>query len=157
MDRLLGPLLTEAERAAVLAEAERLRLLPLPWRHQGCTERGADCRGFLWLAIARGLRATRGALQKPRADYGLTPFNGKLRAGLVEWLGEPIKGDPQPGDIVTMHWTGDAHHVAMVTTHPHYGLGLIHADNTAAGGPRVVAHGWDPEVWERRFIEGFRP
>lgn len=156
MDRLLGAPLTDSERSAVLMEAERLRLLPLPWRHQGCTERGADCRGFVWLAVAGGVRPTRGDIPKPRSDYGRTPFNGKLRAGIVEWLGDPITEAPQPGDVVTMRVTGDAHHVALVTAHPHHGLGLIHADNKATGGPRVVAHGWD-YVWQRRFIEAWRP
>lgn len=156
MTRLLGAPLSAAEREAVFAEAERLRLLPLRWRHQGCTERGADCRGFVWLAFAGGLRETRGEIQKPRSDYGRTPYKQQLRAGLIDWLGEPIKEPLQPGDVVLLRWVGEAHHVALVIPHDFYGIGLIHADNTAPGGPRVVAHGWD-YVWDRRFIEAFRP
>jgi cell wall-associated NlpC family hydrolase len=153
--RLLGEPLTDTERALVIVEARAL--LGVAWKHKGRTERGLDCLGLIWLALVRALAVSRqAALIKPRNDYGRTPFNGHLRAGLIEWLGPPIKTAPKPGDIITMVWTGDEHHVAIVVPHPFHGLGLIHADNTAAGGPRVVEHGWD-YLWDRRFVEAFRP
>lgn len=154
MNRLLGEPLTETERAQLIVEARQL--LGVEWRHKGRTERGLDCLGLIWLALARVLASSRGErMAKPRNDYGRTPFNGHLRAGLIEWLGAPINGRPAPGDIVTMRWVDDAHHVAIVTPHRFHRIGLIHADNTATGGPRVVEHGWD-YVWERRFIEAWR-
>ena len=55
-----------------------------------------------------------------------------------------------------MRWTGDAHHVGLIVPHPQREFGLIHADNTAAGGPRVVEHGID-KFWRRRILEWWRP
>lgn len=154
-DRLLGPPFNDRGRAIMLAEARKL--LGTPWRHQGRTTRGIDCLGFVWFTLARTVLRLHGLdLPLPRSDYGRTPHNGKLREGLILWLGEPV-GEPQPCDIVTLKRAGEeAHHVAIVTPHPHHGLGLIHADNGAAGGPRVVEHGWD-EQWDRCFVEAFRP
>lgn len=155
MNRILGEPLIDDERALIVTEARRL--LDIPWRHKGRTERGLDCLGLVWLALSRALLAARGEpLPLPRNDYGKTPFNGHLRAGLIEWLGDPITGLPEPGDVATFRWTGDAHHVGIVVPHPFHRVGLIHADNTATGGPRVVEHGWD-YLWERRFIEAWRP
>jgi cell wall-associated NlpC family hydrolase len=155
LNRILGGPLTDAERALLVTEARRL--LGIPWKHKGRTERGLDCLGLIWLALSRTLLVVRDqALPLPRNDYGKTPFNGHLRAGLVEWLGPPVAGQPEAGDIITVRWVGDAHHVAIVGPHPHRRVGLIHADNTATGGPRVVEQGWD-YLWDRRFIEAFRP
>lgn len=159
MTRLLGPPLTDAERAVVLTEAHKL--LGVRWRHKGRTERGVDCIGSVYLTLARALLALRGLiLPLPRDDYGRTPFNRQLRAGLIDWLGDPFLIDdshaPLPGDVVTLRWTGEEHHVAMVVPHPFYGIGLIHADNTATGGPRVVEHGVDA-LWRSALVEAFRP
>lgn len=155
---LIWPPLNVAERAVMFDEGRNL--LDVPWRHKGRTTKGVDCIGLVYLTLARTLARCRGQrLPKPRDDYGRTPFNRQLRAGLIDWLGEPIIGDPMPGDIVTISWIGDEHHVAIVVPHPFYGRGLLHADNTAGGvkGPRVVEHGWDPVVWDRRVLEGWRP
>jgi cell wall-associated NlpC family hydrolase len=149
MSRHLGPPLTDAEREIVFATARGD--VGEPWKHKGRSDRGRDCIGWLrqWFLPVRDIPDT-------RLDYGRTPHNGKLRAGLIEYLGDPISGPMQPGDVVTMHWTGDAHHVGLIVPHPFRGLGLIHADNTATGGPRVVEHGIDKH-WRRRIIEWWRP
>ena len=152
---LIDPPLTPEEREGMFSHARALK--GTPWRHQGHTERGVDCLGFVWLVLYRTVLASRGVkLPMPRTDYGRTPHNNKLHDGLVEWLGDPVTDAPRPGDVAVLRWTGDAHHVAIVVPHPFHGLGLIHADNSAAGGPRVVEHGWD-YVWDRRFVEAFRP
>lgn len=151
MDRVLGPPLTDAERAALHAEARKL--LGVRWRHKGRTERGLDCLGLLWLPMSRVVRSLRGiALPRPADDYGRTPYNRRLRAELTHWLGDPVPLDQ--ADVVSMRWTGEEHHVGLVVPHHFHRRGLIHADNTAAGGRRVVEHGMD-DLWERRLIEGW--
>lgn len=151
-DRLLGPPLTEAERALVRAEARFL--LGTPWRHKGRTARGVDCVGFPRLLLGRVLKETRG-LRLPAIpdNYGRTPHNQRLRREICAWLGDPVHLDQ--ADLVTMTWNHEAHHVGLLVPHPFYGVGVIHADNTAAGGPRVVEHGVD-HVWRHRFVEGWR-
>ena len=97
-------------------------------------------------------------MPQTRLDYGRTPYNDRLREGMVEYLGEPVAGPPLPGDVVMMRTTGPAHHVGLIVPHWHYGIGLIHADNSAPGeaGGRVVEHGVDVH-WQARFLEWFRP
>lgn len=149
--RLLGPPLDDAEREQLLANARAM--LGMPWRHKGRRASGADCIGFLRLLIG-----TIRHIPETRMDYGRTPHNGKLRAGMCEYLGEPVTGPMQPCDIVTMRWSGEAHHVGMIVPHWYHGVGLIHADNTAPGeaGGRVIEHGIDA-AWRRRILEWWRP
>lgn len=158
MARLVGDEpFNDAERAAMYASARSL--VGLEFRHQGRTAKGADCIGFGWLLMAPVVLQFRGIeLPKPRADYGRTPWNQKLRAEMILYLGEPVAGEPRPGDYVTLRWRGEEHHVAMLLPHPERPLGIIHADNRAAGpqGPRVVEHGVD-EAWRKRFVEWWRP
>jgi hypothetical protein len=158
MERLLGDPLTDAERAVMFIHAREL--VGTPYKGKGRTEKAVDCLGAVWLVLYRTLLETRGILlPKPRDDYGRTPFNRQLRAGLVEWLGPPVAlraKDLRPGDIPTMRWTGEEHHVGLIVPHPFHPYGIVHADNGATGGPRVVEHGCDA-VWRQRFIEGFRP
>ncbi len=157
MTRLIGDTaFTDAERAVLFEEAHRL--IGTPWRHQGRTERGADCIGYVWLVFARTLLRTRGTvLEMARADYGLTPAVDKLRYELDRFAGPAVDDAPQAADVVSIRWRGDEHHLAIVVPHP-YGLGLIHADNTAAGpqGRRVVYHRMGPE-WLCRIAEVRRP
>jgi hypothetical protein len=149
MSRLLGEPFSDSEREQLLANARAM--LDMPWRHKGTRTSGADCVQFLRLAFnsIRPIPAT-------RMDYGRTPHNGKLESGLTEYLGPPAHGPMQPCDIVTMRWTGEAHHVGLIVPHWHYGIGLIHADNTATGGPRVVEHGID-KFWRQRILQWWRP
>lgn len=146
--RTVDPL-SEAERAAFIAAARAM--MNWPWRHQGRTERGIDCLGFVKLAIST-VRAV-----VDREGYGRTPYNRQLRASLVEHFGPPV-ADLQPADIVSMAWTGEERHLAIVTDYPE-GLGLIHCYARAPGGRsggRVVEHRLD-ESWRRNIIEAFRP
>lgn len=153
MTRLIGEApFTDGERALLIAEARKL--LGMPWRHQGRRERAADCIGFVWLALQK-VRP----IPDTRIDYGRTPYLAKLREGLIEYLGPPVSGEPRPGDVVTIAWgNGQDQHLALVVDHPEYGIGLLHADNNAAGtkGPRVVEHGIDAH-WRRRITGIWRP
>lgn len=149
MSRHLGPLLIDAEREIVFANANAM--LGTPYKHKGRKAKGIDCIGFLFL-IFQSVRE----IPPTRLDYGRTPHNGKLRAGLIDYLGEPVTGPMCAGDVVTMRWTDDAHHVGLIVPHPQREFGLIHADNRASGGPRVVGHGIDKH-WQNRIIEWWRP
>lgn len=148
--RLLGPPLTDDERAAFVAGM--IARVGLPWRHKGRREDAADCIGHVYLELAK-LRP----LPPTRLDYGRTPHNRKLRAGLIDYLGDPV-ADLQTGDIVTLRGAGEEHHVGVLVPHPDYPLGLVHAYAKAPGpeGPRVIYHGLDAR-WRGRIVEGFRP
>lgn len=123
------------------------------WAHQGRRSWRMDCIGLIVLsfaAIGRNLR--------DRTDYGLRPSQKKLRTELFQHFGEPVDS-MQPGDIVTLRWTGEENHVAIVTDHPE-GLGLIHcwrnSPGEPSGGGRVVEHRLD-NYWRSRIVEVFRP
>lgn len=152
MSRLIGDApFTQEEREALIQHARTF--IGKPWKHQGRRDAGADCIGWVWMFI-QGVRQA----PTPRIDYGRTPSLGKLRAGLIEYLGLPVQGPPTPGDIVTLVWKSEEQHLALVTPHPAYGVGLLHADNHAPGlqGPRVVEHGID-RYWRRRITGVWRP
>lgn len=157
-DRILGAPFTDMERAAVVVAARKR--LGMRWRHQGRRDTAADCIGYAWLVFS-DVRV----LPAPRTDYGRTPSMRKLWQGMVDHFGEPAwKGkratmdDLRVADVVTLRWTGEEQHLAIVTDHPGYGFGLIHADNHAPGqaGPRVVEHGLSDD-WLRRITGVFRP
>lgn len=146
--RTLGPPFTPEETAQVLANARAM--LGWEWKHQGRTHKGIDCLGLVALAV--------GAVRpvQDRRGYGRTPYSRALRASLVEQMGPPVD-DLQPADIVTMKWTGEERHVAIVSDHPE-GLGLIHCYSHAPGGQsggRVIEHRLSPE-WRKLIVEGFR-
>jgi hypothetical protein len=123
------------------------------WAHQGRRHDRMDCIGLLVLSMG----AT-GRLLRDRTDYGMTPHLRKLRAELIQQIGPPVT-DPCPGDVVTLRWSGEERHVAIVTDHPE-GLGLIHCWRAAPGAPvgggKVVEHRLD-EQWRRRIVDVFRP
>lgn len=139
--------LSDDERRALITAARSL--LGTPWKHQGRTTRGTDCIGYVGMAMAMVRQ-----IPPPPIGYGRQPTQRRLRAGLVERFGEPVKRDPIPADLVTIKWGkhGEERHLALVTDHPSYGIGLIHADNTACGGGRVVEHGVDA-WWRSRIVE----
>lgn len=154
--RILGDPFTDAEKEAVIEAARAF--LGCPWRHQGRRRTGIDCLGLVALSYG----SVRPVVD--RSGYGRTPYNGALRASLVEHFGPPVASRPvalsdlQPGDLVTMRWTGEEQHVAIVTPHPH-GLGLIHSYASAPGqyaGGQVVEHRITPD-WLALIHEVFRP
>lgn len=147
----LIPELSPEQRIAFVAAARGFS--GAAWAHQGRRAHRMDCLGLAvlsFLAIGVALR--------DRTDYGLRPHNRKLSAEMREHFGVPVQ-DLQLADIVTLRWTGEEHHVAIVTDHPH-GIGLIHcwrnSPGAPAGGGRVVEHGIDA-AWRGRIVEIFRP
>jgi hypothetical protein len=91
-------------------------------------------------------------------DYGRHPYNRTMQTRLTEWFGPAVDRAPIPGDCVTLRWTGEEHHVAMVTDHPDHRIGIIHCYAGAPGEAkgRVVEHGMDA-VWLRRIVEVYSP
>lgn len=157
MSRAVEPL-TADQRTAFIASARGF--MGATWRHQGRLPTHMDCLGLVALSlVAAGIPIT------DRQGYGRTPYNRQLSASLTEHFGAPVVVGAadwrllQPGDIVTMQWTGEARHVAIVTDHPE-GLGLLHAYANAPGAPsgggKVVEHRLSPD-WASRVAEGFRP
>ena len=157
MTRSVSPL-TADQRAAFLAAARSFR--GARWRHQARLPRCMDCLGLIALSFhAIGVPVT------DRKGYGRDPYNRQLDTSLREHFGAPVVVGPeqwrllQPGDIVTLQWTGEARHVAIVSDHPE-GLGLIHswanAPGAPGGGGAVVEHRLSPD-WARRIVEGYRP
>ena len=67
-------------------------MLGTPYKHKGCRLNGTDCIGFLFL-----LFSTVRAVPKTSLDYGRTPHNGKLRAGLIDYLGQPAAAHATAG------------------------------------------------------------
>lgn len=123
------------------------------WGHAKRLPQKMDCLGLGELSIA----AVRPIPRAPK-DYGRLPHNKRLSAGLTEYLGEPITGAPRPGDVVTLRWTGEENHVAIVVDHPDRPFGLIHCDMHAPGSERgrVIEHGAD-QHWCRRIVQVWRP
>lgn len=142
-----------AMREAVIAAARSF--IGCPWRHQGRTERGMDCIGMVSLAFRKAGITPPG----DRIDYGRRPHNKRLSAGLTDHFGEPVSdGSLMAGDVVTMRWSGEENHVALVTDHPH-GLGVIHCYAFAPGGARggrVIEHRLSND-WRNRIVEVWRP
>lgn len=123
------------------------------WAHQGRRPDRMDCIGLLVLAMA-----VAGRMLRDRTDYGMTPHRRKLRSELIDQIGPPVDA-PAPGDVVTLKWSGEERHVAIVTDHPE-GLGLIHCWRSAPGAPigggKVVEHRMDA-YWRSRIVDVFRP
>lgn len=112
-----------------------------------------DCIGLVALSFA-----AIGIALRDRTDYGLQPSQRKLAMELRSHFGDPV-GDLSPGCLVTLRWSGEERHVAIVTDHPE-GLGLIHcwrnAPGAPAGGGKVVEHRMDAS-WRSRIVEVFKP
>lgn len=149
--RILGEPFTEEERMIVLQHARSL--LGKPWGHQGRGPRRYDCIGLLWVSVG----AVRELPPTP-VDYGRHPYNKTLQTRLTQWLGPAVSRAPIPGDAISLKWTGEEHHVALVTDHPDRGLGVIHCYAGAPGEAkgRVVEHGMD-SAWLRRIVEVYSP
>jgi hypothetical protein len=147
--RAIGPLLTDDERQAFIAEARTYVAEAVRFRHQGRSRHGVDCAGLLLASMA--------AIGRPIADleaYGREPLGGGLRAMLVANLGEAIpKAEMQPGDVALMRFRGEPSHVGLLGDYLYGGLSLIH---TFAQIRKVVEHRLDSE-WNDYILEVFRP
>jgi cell wall-associated NlpC family hydrolase len=145
------PELTDEQRHEFVAAARRFA--GARWAHQGRRPGRMDCLGLVVLSLAEV-----GILVQDRTDYGRTPYNRRLRTELSSLFGDPVS-NLSTGHIVTLRWSSEAHHVAIVTDHPE-GLGLIHcwanAPGSPIGGGRVVEHRLDAG-WRHRIVEVFRP
>lgn len=149
MSRIVAPL-TDAQRAEFLAVLRSH--LGARWGHQGRRASRMDCIGLVVLSLQ-----DIGVKLEDRTDYGRTPSQRRLSAALTAHFGEPVC-DLQPGDVVTMRWTGEENHVAVITDHPH-GLGVIHCYAIAPGGKpggRVIEHRLSPD-WRDLILEAWRP
>lgn len=147
--RAIGPLLTDDERQAFIAEARTYVAEAVRFRHRGRSRHGVDCAGLLLASMA--------AIGRPIADleaYGREPLGGGLRAMLVANLGEAIpKAEMQPGDVALMRFRGEPSHVGLLGDYLYGGLSLIH---TFAQIRKVVEHRLDSE-WNDYILEVFRP
>lgn len=150
MTRVIGPPLTDVERAQFIAAA--WALLGVRFRHMGRSARGVDCAGTVLVALL--------AVGRPFNDnngeaYGREPHNQTLRKMLVENLGQPI-GEVcymRAGDVPLMAFEGEPSHVAILGDYLYGGLSVIHA---YAQIKRVVEHRLD-ETWLARITEVWRP
>jgi cell wall-associated NlpC family hydrolase len=140
------PPLTPEQRLALVAAARSL--VGTPFRHQGRTRRGCDCIGLVVLSFA-----LIGLAGRDRTDYGKQPAKRKLAQALEDNFGPP-HGEPlEPGDIVAMEWGAEEAHVALVSDHPDWGLGLIHSYASAG---KVIEHGLIPQHLDLITLR-FRP
>lgn len=152
MSRAIGAAFTDDERAAFIAAARSFLASnegqPARFAHQARRADRMDCIGLLVLSLLK--------IGKPvnnRTDYGRAPSRGKLHESMAEHFGTAVDDAPRPGDVVTLAWTEEECHVAIVVDHPARGIGFVHC-YLAAG--KVIEHGVD-ETWRRRIIGVFRP
>ena len=124
--------------------------LDVKFRHQGRTEQGLDCIGFLFVA-ARDCGMLEGATGNSEFDftaYKRRPDSDLLRTKLREYLVAVPKNQARAGDIVFFsddEWV----HVGILT--PRFGMGLIHAYVLAR---KVVEHPYNDE-WRARTAQVF--
>lgn len=146
MSRAIGRLLTVKQREAFIAAA--FGYLGVRFRHQGRSLRGVDCAGL----VAVGLAAI-GRHYDDVPAYSREPQHQGLREAMIANLGEPVS-EMQAGDVAMMAFNGGPpSHVGIVTDHPDYKFGLLHA---YAINKKVVFHGIDAE-WMGRIVEVYRP
>lgn len=142
-------MLTDAERAALIAEARSY--IGTPFRHRGRSRRCIDCLGLVVLSFA-----AIGYDIRDRKSYGKFPQRDGLREELIARFGQPVD-TLQVGDVVSMRWHDEGgvpmvNHVGILTDYLHGGFGLIHA---LASERRVVEHRL-AGPWPGRIVEGFR-
>lgn len=130
--------------ADVIAAARTL--LGVPWVHQGRTRAGVDCAGVLQLTAA-----ALGLSDYDVKGYARTPTGDSLERALR--AAGCVPGPMTSGAVALMRWPRAEvpQHVALVTEHPHHGLGLLHA-YSAVG--RVIEHGLDAK-WRRRVVSAW--
>ena len=122
--RVLGPALTDAERAAFIAAARSY--IGTRWKHQGRDRRGIDCGGL----VLASLRDIGKPVEDASKGYGREPYRHSMEAVCALNLGEPVS-EPynlRPGDVALFRVGRAApNHVGIVGDYVHGGLSLIHA------------------------------
>lgn len=100
-------------------------MLGTPWRHQGRKPWAVDCLGLVILSLrAAGWSRT---VEVP-ARYGREPWDDRLRGGLRDHFGDPIRDAWAMGDIALVRWgNGEPSHVGILADYVHGGLSIIHA------------------------------
>jgi hypothetical protein len=140
--------MTPAERQVRIFIAHARSLKGARWRHRGRKPWALDCVGLLVLSA----RAA-GWPFADEAHYGREPWEGRLRAALVDRLGEPVDKPWQPGDVALVRWRpGEPTHVAIMGDYPYGGLSLIHCENVNG----CVEHALD-DRFVQCIVEVFRP
>lgn len=147
--RTIGEALTPEETAAFIAAARRCVKAKVRFRHMGRDPKlGLDCAGLAQWAIQQVGRPVWDI-----AAYSREPHKDGLRQAMIKNLGEPIKGDLRPGDVVLMRFEGDPKHVGIIGDHPHGGLSIIHTYGTVK---RVVEQRMDSSL-PFEIVEAYRP
>lgn len=127
----------------VLVRAAR-RCLGTSFRHQGRQPgRGLDCAGVIVCAARQCGLATYDVDNYARLPRGDAMQRHLAAAG----LGVVDLAAALPGDVLLMHFTREAQHLALVTDR-----GILHAYQQIG---RVVEHRLD-ETWRRRIVAAYR-
>ncbi|MGH9769561.1 MAG: NlpC/P60 family protein [Blastocatellia bacterium] len=130
-----------ATRAEFVAECRRL--LSVPWRHQGRSEKGVDCVGLLVLpAIRLGiLRPDQDVNNYQRAPHGdrLDCLLHQHCRRLGDWK------EAKEADILAIKYFNQPQHVMVVTGpyDPRWGWYVIHAFGNDAMPGKVIEHRLD--------------
>lgn len=115
----------------------------IPFRHQGRSDAGLDCAGLV-VRIAAAI----GADYVDVSGYSRRPSNGVLQNALdMQPCLERIYGEPQPGDVLLMRFTGEPQHLAILA-----GQTIIHA---LLQSGKVSEHDFD-DLWKSRVVRVYR-
>lgn len=133
----------------VLFVAAARALRGTPWRHRGRKTWAIDCIGLLAVAAEVAQLAFR-----DETRYGREPWEDRLRKGLQERFGAPLRPDQiQAADVLLIRWRGgEPSHVAIAADHPQGGLSMVHAHNVAGVTECRIAHPFDKVI-----VEVYRP
>lgn len=152
-ERRLGPPLTDAERAALLASA--MSLLGVPWKHMGRqgmgygTQTGLDCLG----AVKRVLFDI-GRQTEDRASYNRTAPPADLLATLDAWMGARVTGPAVgPWHVVHVPFGRNYQHVGLTLPRGD-DVYLWHCYNGDYPAGRVMWHRLD-DAWRKRIHAGW--
>ena len=124
-------------------EAEARRWVGTPFRHQGRTERGLDCAGFI-IRVSYEL----GLAHEDWRAYGRQP-DGSAVESILARLGVVVP-KPKRGDVLLLRFNGTPQHLAIATERRGQ-LYIVHSHSSAG---RVVEHRFD-ERWRSRLVRAY--
>lgn len=117
--------------------------LGVPFLHQGRTLAGLDCAGLVAYVCD-----TLGVEYIDREGYARRPSGGQIEETLDAQPNiERATGQPQPGSILLMRFTGEPQHLAIYA-----GPNIIHSYQTVG---KVCEHILDGR-WARRIVRIYR-